>query len=201
MLSSIRAAVVLSIFSAVPLLAGCPDPEGRFNEYVGRIPDGKIVVMYDAPPLNEIPDISGNNLLAIKIVFVGSGPLQALVNVTMTKTGATAKANFHISWLDKESLQVTGTPFDVNDIQISSAGEFDVNIATLMIPAAANPLGIDAVAKDTVLHGLIKSADFFCGTVNGMVTSPTMQSLQGSTFGAVRVTNLSQLPTPVTLCP
>src|SRR5262249_11436693 len=149
MLSGIRAAVVLSIFSAVPLLAGCPDPEGRFNEFVSRPRDGQVVVTFDAPPLNEIPDISGNNLLAIKIVFVGSGPLQALVNVTMTKTGSTAKANFHISWLDKETLMTTGTPFDVNDIQISSAGEFDVNIATLNIPAAANPLGIDAVAKDT----------------------------------------------------
>jgi hypothetical protein len=193
--------VVLSIFSAV--LGGCPDPQGRFDDYVSKVPDAAIVITYDAPPLNEIPDITGTFLLAIKVSFVPN-PIQAIATVTMTKTGATAKASFHIQYLDTEMRMLVAAPLvDLADVQINDAGSFTVDVGTLEIPMAANPLGVDATAESVTLPGQIQTKDVFCGTVTGMVTKPTPAALTGSTFAAIRVQpgqTGTQLPSPQLKC-
>ncbi len=207
----------LSIFSAVvlgvPLLAGCVDPEGRLNEFVSRVPDAKVVIMYDAPPLNEIPDITGTFLLAIHVAATGNAlPLQSLATVALTKSGATATANFHIQYLTAQHdpaqtgdrLPIDGATLDENNIAVTSAGEFDIVVGTLTVPMVANPLGFAATAENVHLIGTIKSTDLFCGTLTGDITSPTPLPLAGSTFGAVRVTagqTGDQLPQPTIKCP
>jgi hypothetical protein len=198
MQSRLRAAILLSTFSAVPLLSGCPDPEGRFNEFVARVPDAKTTVVYDAPKVAEIPDITGTFVFAIHINILPN-PVQALATVVMTPSGNEATANFHIQFLKVSDRTPTGTPFDVNGVHINSAAEFDLVVGTLFIPAAANPLGVDATAENVDLPGIITSKDSFCGSVNGHVTMPTPLDLAGSTFGAVRQTGAT-LPPPVSMC-
>jgi hypothetical protein len=204
MTSSNRAAAVLSIFSAVSVLTGCPDPQGTFDNYVAKLPDAPVVVTYDSPPLNEIPDVTGTFLLAIKVAFVPQ-PLQAIATVTMTKNGTGATMSFHVQWLAVDTRDlVTRLPFDLTNVVVDSAGTFTANVGTLVIPMEGNPLGVDATAENVTQPGQIQTKDRFCGTVTGMVTSPTPAPLTGSTFGAIRVQagqTGSQLPDPLLKCP
>jgi hypothetical protein len=203
MQSRLRATVLLSTFSAVALLAGCPDPEGQFSAFNSRIPDGKPANTIDAPPLAEIPDITGTFLLAIYTTATQT-MIQTRVTIAMTKNGnGTATANFHIEYLDKTARTPVGTPFDVNGIAISNAGEFTATLGTIVVPVDADPLGLGPTAENVSLPSHIESKDAFCGSVEGNVTKPTPINLHGSTFGAVRVMagqTGGQLPAAVTGC-
>jgi hypothetical protein len=73
-----------------------------------------------------------------------------------------------------------------------------------MVTGMANPItGGDIVATLTI-EGAIQSEDLWCGTVDGMATSPISLPLAGSTFAATRIeaTDAASLPTEVVYaCP
>jgi hypothetical protein len=54
-----------------------------------------------------------------------------------------------------------------------------------------------------VVTGIIRSADLYCGTINGDVTEPFTLNLDGSTFAAVRIPDGMSVEdvTPVLACP
>ena len=75
------------------------------------------------------------------------------------------------------------------------------------MPEQAYPLLGDPLltVNEFVLTGATTSSDGFCGSVGGYAqvfgTQPSDRiRLEGSTFGAVRITG-DALPTPVTTCP
>jgi hypothetical protein len=207
MFSSIRSGMALSIFSAclgVPLLGGCPDPQGRFDQFVATRPDALVVVTPDAPPLNNIPDITGTFLLALHIVGIPT-PVQTIATVTMTKMGDTATATLHIQFLNQSArMPIANATVDVPDVAIDDAGQFTASVAMLTIPADANPvLHQPAVAKDVKLGSSIQKATRFCGVVTGMITSPTPLDLTGSTYAAIAIQpgqTGGQLPDPEVSC-
>jgi len=204
MLSSNNRAASLSIVSVLLLLAGCPDPQGRFDEFVKKVPDSPIAVVIDAPKLDTIPDISGTFLYSIFVaLFSTTPPVQAIATVTVDKTVTPPKASFTIQFLTANAERVlTGTPTTYSDIPIDETGAFTVNVPSLVVPVEASPIGIQATATGVVLGGTIKTADFFCGTVAGMI-QPQNQPLGDSRFGAIRVQpgqTGAQLPKAIDMC-
>lgn len=211
MFSRYRTASVMSTFlgvaAAAALLAGCPDPGARLDEFASRVPDAQVLPEgCPAPsgqPLPVLPDLSGNGLFALRIAFVPR-PIQLYATYTMTRTGTGADLDIKLEFLKTSDRTIFGTPIMVNDVIVAPSGEFCFTIPTIEFPKEANPLNNDATAENLVAVGKITSNDFACGTVGGTVTRPIEQTLSGSTFGTQRVapgTTGTALPDPISACP
>jgi hypothetical protein len=195
----------MSIISMTLVLAGCPDPQGRFDEYVSRVPDATVVSQADAPPISTVPDVNGTFLFSIYVSLFPSLPPIRAIATTALDTVAN-KVSISINYVDVTTGAVlTGAgsiaSFPNNPLD-PTTGVFTVTAAQLVIPAQANALGADATATSVVISGTLKSADFYCGTVEGLV-QPQNAALTGSTFGAIRIPagqSGSQLPNPVKSC-
>jgi len=53
--------------------------------------------------------------------------------------------------------------------------------------------------SSVILAGTVKSDDLYCGTVTGEVTEPPIGSIEGSSFAAVRLSDVKVLPDPVVI--
>jgi hypothetical protein len=195
----------------VATLAGCPDPGGAFDDFASRVPDARMLPEGcpdpTGPPLTPLPDLSGEALFALRLGFAGGAqPVQAIATYDMTVTGNSGTMDLTLKLIKTSDRTLSsGAAITVNDIAVDQSGLFCIDLGTLQIAADANPLMTgDATAEDVFLIGNIRSADSTCGDVTGMVTSPSMVPLTGSTFGTVRIapgTVGSALPPPVSTCP
>jgi hypothetical protein len=95
----------------------------------------------------------------------------------------------------------------VAGVAISADGSFTADLGTQHVPVEAYPLLDDPLltVHEFVLSSVTTSADGFCGSVGGYAQVYGIQPsdrirLEGSTFGAVRITGAT-LPTPVVACP
>jgi hypothetical protein len=216
MLSSNRLVVSLSSY-LVPgllggmLLAGCPDPEGEFNDFTSRLPDGPPGVHVDAAPLVDGPiaDVSGTFLIGLtNDLLAAVNPIQFLATQTVDMTGGGYRVTLSFQPLNKTTRLAVGAPAVFGPVDVSTNGEFTANLpGELTIPAEANTLLVaPIVANMVVIVGRISTADFHCGTLDGNVTQPVVIDLGEShtTYGAIRVppgTMGTALPTPVVRCP
>lgn len=201
MLSSNRRAARLSTISVLLALVGCPDPQGRYNEFVSRVPDAPVIVMADAPKLQTIPDITGTFLFSIFVsLFPTQPPLESIATVNVHMTDPPT-ADIHIQWLTFNGhTLIDRLQADYPNQAVDETGTFTVSVAALTIPGEAGFLGSDVTATNVMIVGTIKTADFFCGTVDGTALT---QSLSGTTFGALRIQagqSGSQLPAPLDSC-
>jgi hypothetical protein len=99
-----------------------------------------------------------------------------------------------------------GAPWTATNVVIADDGRFAANFGTQPVPQEAYPLLGDPflTVDEFVLNGATTSSDQFCGSIAGYAqvygTNPSDRvRLEGSTFGAVRITG-DALPTPVTTC-
>jgi hypothetical protein len=147
------------------------------------------------PSVFRGPD-PGNFLLAG--YFGGSpGPKSYVV---VTKSGP-AEVALSIQFLHKQTGALVGAAVQRTGVPDVLADTTDVALGTLMIPAEANPVSdFPIVAEDVVLR--FESNSPPCGTFLGMVTSPIMQSIDGSTFSMTSVAGPNNLPAnPPLACP
>ena len=119
----------------------------------------------------------------------------------------TSHASAVVQPLDGVSKVPVGAPWTATDVAISADGRFRADFGTQPVPRETYPLLSDPFlsVNEFVLSGVTTSSDGFCGSVGGygqvFGTQPSDRiRLEGSTFGAVRITGDS-LPTPVTTCP
>src|SRR5215470_4459272 len=158
--SNIRKAVAVSMISMLPALAGCPDPQGRFDEFAGKFPDGGSL----PDTTGNLADISGTFLFGLFVPATAAlRPPQAIANVTYT-AGASPKATFAIQFLDINTRTLVGDVATYPDIAINSDGTFLLSIPQLILAATATDLGSQVTAMDVALMGVIKDANFYCGT-------------------------------------
>src|SRR5262249_39636420 len=108
--------------------------------------------------------------------------------------------------LDDTTKMPVGTPWTATNVAISTDGRFTADFGVQPVPPAAYPLLNDPflTLNDFVLDGATTSSDGFCGDATGYAqvygTNPSDRTrLEGSTFGAVRITG-SALPAPVAAC-
>jgi hypothetical protein len=194
------------------LVLGCVDPKEQFDEFGGRVVDA-------APPPDTgggaVFDITGSFLLAIQAP-VGNDPIRFLVTSVFTAEGDAGTADLTFQALKFDACNPAGNggtevgdSITINDVPVDASGTFDIMQQGTTVVEAANPLctGLPGdIVADIEFVGTIKSADLICGDVKGMVMSPVSLSLNGSTFGAVRVTEPvmtgdANLPTAVAACP
>ncbi len=186
---SLRAiAFALPSVVALILALGCANPQQRLDDFGNRVVDAAVIVHPDSMPLSTIPDVTGTFLMSIHIAFI-TDPVQLIATVTFTPSpGGGGTLDFTgqlLSYPDRATL--VGDPVVLNGNSVSTGGDFTLTKMGLMIPAAANPAGVDAVADTTIALSIL-STDDFCGIVSGMVTSPFSEPLDGSTSGAIRIT-------------
>jgi hypothetical protein len=193
--------------TALLAVNACVDPGGRFEDFVHRLPDGAVVNKADAPPVTTVPDISGTFLFSIYVaLFPGLAPIQAIATTTLkpATSGASPKLDIQIDFLNVDDRSLLGSgSITVKDVAVNGqTGEFTVMLDKLVIPAMANALHADATATNVSIPGSIKTANAWCGTVEGFV-QPQNADLHGSTFGAIRVSagqTGTQLPGPAVNC-
>jgi hypothetical protein len=108
--------------------------------------------------------------------------------------------------LDGVSAVPVGAPWIATGVAIAPDGRFTAAFGTQRVPPEAYPLLDDPLltVNDFVLRGATTSRDGFCGSVGGygqvFGTEPSDRiRLEGSTFGAVRLTG-DGLPAPLAAC-
>lgn len=206
-----------SQLALVPLLAlfatGCPSPEAgeKYQSFLDETEeDREDAANVKMDQGGSLADVNGDFLLALAAVILPETPLQfvATVTFTPTPTGGTVEMNLQPLSLDVGATTVprmpVGDSLTIGPVPVDASGSFELPIMEpVMVTGAANPItGADIVATLN-LSGSIQSADLFCGTVTGAVTEPIDLDLMGSTFGAVRLTDVTVLPgDPITsACP
>ncbi len=215
MFSSTRRALSLSSH-LVPVLLGlvlgaCPNPEAQFDDFAARIPDASPPIQPDVPPFETIPDVSGTFLTGLTndlIVGAGAQPVQFLSTQTVDKSSGKYMLTLSLQPLSVTTRLPVGSPIAYAPIEVAANGTFMATVATLTVPAEADPLPGNLgpiVATDVVIKGQILSADAHCGTVEGTVTAPIPADLKmyHTTYGAIRVdasTTGTNLPPPPKDC-
>ena len=155
------------------------------------------------PPGDDLPQgsSSGDYLLAVSTVISKDLPLQFYTTVEATSPSLWTLTLQPLS-LDigevNQPQEPVGDPFVFTDVPVVD-GKFTLDFGELMISGAANPITGSDITASIVLAAQVESADFFCGDASGMVTSPLMTSIDGSTFAAVRVAGLDALPVEITI--
>ncbi|WAS98284.1 hypothetical protein [Nannocystis punicea] len=196
---------VLGLSLLVPLLGGCPDSEAKFNEFLDNTKDDRDFM--PPPPPDVMPaeaDISGDFLLAVSTVIAPDLPMQFVATNTLTtdEMGNT----FLAACLQPLSLmqgkvnvprQPIGDPLCYKDIPIAE-GKFDIDAGLVTVTGMANPVTGGDIEATLKMIGTIIDENFYCGEIEGDVTTPLMANLKGSTFAAVRLEDPAMLPLDVT---
>jgi hypothetical protein len=160
----------------------------------------------EPPPLPDDTaafDVTGTHLLTLAPVIWPAQTLSFRADVLVHGSSL----DLTLQPLDGVSKAPVGTPWTATDVAITAEGRFTADFGTQSVPAEAYPLLDDPflTVNEFVLSGVTTSSDGFCGSVGGYGQVLGMQPsdrirLEGSTFGAVRITGAA-LPTPVTTCP
>lgn len=203
-MSKLRTRAAVLALCAVPLVA-CVDAKARFDEYGERIPiDAQGIDAVDAPPVDMIPNIDGNWLLAIDPKPFASGlfiQTATVWNVTSTGSAGTLDGSY-------QPLTTFGLPADspdrvpvgaalvANAVAVDGTASFSANLVGIL-PGPANTASGTMYDINVTLHGTIRSATLVCGTVTGVVGP--IPDITGSTFAAVP--SGTPLPAPLGECP
>ncbi|MGB1274282.1 MAG: hypothetical protein ACPG77_00925 [Nannocystaceae bacterium] len=101
-----------------------------------------------------------------------------------------------------------GDVISFTDIEVKDDGSFFIDFGNTTLVGEANPITGTEIVATLTMNGFIQSEDFICGLVNGMLLAPVENTLDGSTFGAVRMESADPAiyPVPATdefpmLCP
>lgn len=205
--SLFAAALALCVATLAALTGGCTDPKSRFDEFDDRVPLPQIAdAGPDAPPLDMLPDVTGEFLLAFSINISPTTPIQfRMENVLTQNPDGTGVLDTTITPLTVAARMNVGTPFVANDVPIAVTGEFSIMSDGVEVPGAANPITGSDIVANVILNGRLRTPDLLCGDLAGMVIEPLMLDLSpGSTFAAIRITpgaTGGQLPDPVSACP
>lgn len=199
--TSLSQAMLLALTLAP--LGGCggPDPEGKFNEYASEAEQFDLPpVRMDIPPPPPSFDLTGKSLLAISTIVSKDLPLQFISTVTQRQENdGSIFIDIELQPLSLEIGKVlvprmpVGEPLVFKDIPVID-GKYTVDAGETMVTGAANPITGSDITATLVLAAEVRDSDFVCGAVTGMVTSPLMTTVDGSTFAAVRLADESMLP-------
>jgi hypothetical protein len=195
----------LAVFATL-LCAGCPDPAGKFDDFVGRSEKIDLAMpAVDMATPSGVFDVTGEFLLAISTTLAPDAPLQLISKNTLTPNNdgtATLSMTLTPLTISPERMPVMGM-ITKPDIAVSATGTFTADFGRQMVPGSANPISGSDITATLVLMGAIKSADRFCGDLSGHVFMPLDTDLMG-TWSAIRVppgTVGMALPPPEVKCP
>ncbi len=189
------------VTTAALLCAGCPDPDARLDEFLEASEEER-----ETPPpkmdlASTLADINGDFLLALAVATAQDLPLQFYTTATLDQasdgTGVLTLSLQPLAIDPGETLTPrvpVSDPLVIENIVVSEDGAFAADLGEINLVAAANPiLGLDITAT-IALEGFIQDENLYCGNVTGLVSAPTELDLMGSTFAAIRVDSVDELP-------
>jgi hypothetical protein len=150
------------------------------------------------------PNYSGFFLFALETSLGPDLPLQFVTTVEFTPDpagggGGTADLSFQpLSLNQGESLaprEFIGDPLEFADVVIADDGTFELDMGTVNVTGAANPVTGSDITATLVVHGDILDENTMCGELTGMLSSPLEYDLAGSTFAAIRLADDGSDPT------
>ncbi|GMV40525.1 MAG: hypothetical protein AMXMBFR64_22410 [Myxococcales bacterium] len=201
-------AVALAALAGLLSLSGCPDPEGRYEEFVKNTHALRDISEPDTGA-GTLTDVNGTFLLGIAPVISPTSVLQFTTVVTWTPnddptTGG--KLKFDLQPIQVAPGQVTREPVGgiiVGNADVAADGSFEMDLGEQDVTGLANPISGSDITATLKLKGKIRDSDTLCGTVEGDVTAPIQVGLNGSTFGMTRIesTAAADLPEPLGACP
>lgn len=191
-------------------LAGCPDPQGQFDDFGKRYEKtmggssssgAGGAVACTAPAVGAADGTYMFALTATKLAPKKPLAFKAELTTQMGPNGLQfSMKTTPLSYMDR--MTAVQAPLMLGPYDVAADGSFDAPIGTLMITGMANPITMaDITTSGVVLHGHLckETPNFMCGTVDGMVTMPITFDLAGSTFTMQKAQN-GMLPAPVTDC-
>ncbi|MBK7827503.1 hypothetical protein [Nannocystis sp.] len=150
-------------------------------------------------------DLNGDFLLAVSTTVDRSHPFQYIATNSVTEMNGKLLLSTCLQPLTLDigkiltPRQPLGEPLCFADVALVD-GKFTLDMGSVAIAAMTNPItGSDIALSSLVLAGTIQSDDLYCGTVTGEVTQPPVGSIEGSSFAAVRLTDVKLLPDPVVI--
>jgi len=172
----------------VASLTACPDPKGRLDDWFGR-----------SEPLRKIPsagecvgisDISGSYLLGVAVSIDKSKPLRFKLDVTVNVDAGTIDATMQPIAAPPnngatEPGTLVGEKFTASSPIDPAAGTFSLDFGGVDVPLEANPIIAVPAAADIALVGCTATPESSCGLVDGKLTKPIDQSIEGSTWAIV----------------
>lgn len=201
------------------LALGCgPDPEGKYKEFVKDTREstsgmdsqgttsepGTTGTPTTAATTGEpaLLDITGDFLLAVATTVDQDKPLQFIATNTVTETDGKQMLSICLQPLTLLQGKVTeprepiSEPLCFMDVEIVD-NNFTLDAGIVSVTGMANPITGANIVASLVMAGSVKSDDLFCGKVTGEVMEPPVGDIAGSTFAAVRLTDVKVLPNPV----
>lgn len=153
----------------------------------------------------DVPDFSGDFLLAVATPLDPTLPLQYIATFDYTPSGVgggTVDVELQPLALDTGSTTTPrtffGPPLAYPGVPVTSDGTFAIPVGVLNVAAETNPLFfIDAQAIMVVFNSQVVDADNVCGTLTGQLVFPVASPLDGTTFAAVRVADVLPASLPV----
>lgn len=212
-----RRAISAVAAMSVALLLGCngPDPQGKFEEFVKETEKSGTGGTTGEPGTTGTPttgattgepavfDISGEFLLAVATTVDQDKPLQFIATTVVTEAdGKQVVTSICLQPLSLTTGKVTvprepiGEPLCFMGLDIVD-NAFTVDAGVVSVTGMANPITGANIVASLVMAASIKSDDLYCGTVTGEVMEPPIGDIAGSTFAAVRLTDVTMLPNPI----
>jgi len=197
LLSGSLAVLGLAVFS------GCPDPQGRFDEFVERSAVGGGGTGGDGPSEGAI--LTGKFFLAAAVTLNPGAPLLFEARVEMNEAcpgEGCMISTFQVQPLANkgsprkpcpEHLDPVGPVIEISDIPVEADGTFRAvfsRAAVGTVDGCANPISGSDIEATLELVASTRSEDLFCGPLDGSLFRPFAYNLNGSTFGAVRIGDL-----------
>ncbi|HEY0839457.1 MAG TPA: hypothetical protein VGD74_04675, partial [Vulgatibacter sp.] len=217
-----RSLGLLASAAALVLLAACPDPDGRFDEFVERSPTMG-ATGGTGGQTGRVADLTGRFFLSLATNLNFTKPLFFEATVAMTlgpndtcPPGACtidleiqplSNAGNPRKKVDKcaDAFEPVGDLIVLKGVEVDENGSFRAEFKDATVPGCANPIsGGDIVAPSLVLVATTRSADLSCGMVEGRATHPTSVDLKNSTFAAERLAqgeSPADVTAPISACP
>jgi hypothetical protein len=187
-------------------MAGCVDPKQDFDDWVGRTADARAVTPPSDAAVSDsaLPaaGFQGTYLMAC-LSSLNPNPAQALLfRADLRFTPAPGGGGT----FDFTQTPLVVNPPDVmhaapgamavtrNGSPVAADGTCDVDIGATTIPASADPLGLQIVFTDSVLHFQV-SAMPPCASLSGHISAPEMTDLNPARSFCVLRSSTPPFPT------
>lgn len=199
----------LTYLSFLLLLSGCtsPDSEERYNQFYEATEDMRS--LDGSTGSGVVTDFSGLFYLSLSTTIDPDKPL----NFATTVVVEDGLIDFSFQPLKTDTLLTgdvredartpAGDPIIVEDVPFADDGTFAADMGEVTMNGDANLISGRDIRAVLQLAGRVDAVDFFCGTVSGDVVFPIPLPLEGSTFGAILVTDgdLFSVTEPAVACP
>jgi len=197
----------LALLGAIFMLTGCPDTQGRYDEFADRSEEYRAQPSPDFGPAPEVEagrqDLTGSYLFTIATELDPGLPLMFRADVVVDQSANNWTLQLTLHPLQQRCGErvcerddpgfwtVLDAPIEPEAVAYADddVGTFVVDLGSIFVPGVGNPFSASDIEASLVLYGETRGADSFCGEADGALVAPFPLELTRikNTFGGVRV--------------